>query len=288
MPNIALFFPGEMGSAVAKLLVENGWNVYSCLDGRSERTRKSAESADIHCVRNIDEALAGADFVLSLVPQENVIGVAVSVADSALKTGKRPLYVDGNSISPATIKKVQEILTRASIDCVDGVFIGNSKMLGGKTTFYLSGSKAEIIKDAFERSFKTIVLGCEIGLASAFKLSMYGFNKGLIAIFLDMVTSAYRIGHKDELIRCLNSFYPGTMDTVGRLLPTYPRHVRRRGQEMGEVVEWLQSIRHSDAMASGTKIIFEKFSELSLDTDRDWTVEEILAECCNLNFLQGS
>jgi hypothetical protein len=100
-----------------------------------------------------------------------------------------------------------------------------------------------------------------------------------------MITAAGRIGQFDEMIHCLNKFYPGTMETVERLLPTYPRHVGRRVQEMKEIVNWLKSIKHNHGMALGTQIIFEKLKELSLEAERDWTVEEIIIKCKEFNFL---
>ena len=107
------------------------------------------------------------------------------------------------------------------------------------------------------------LVGEEVGVASAFKLSIYGFNKGLVALFLEMVVAADRIGLRDELIQCLRDFYPGSVETVERLLPTYPRHARRRTQEMTEVVEWLGELGLSADMAAATRAVIQDVASLA-------------------------
>ena len=86
-------------------------------------------------------------------------------------------------------------------------------------------------------ALKCVVLGGDVGAASAFKLAFAGFNKGLVALFLEVMAAADRLGQRDELLECLRAFYPGTVETVERLLPSYPRHAARRAEEMDELAE---------------------------------------------------
>lgn len=44
---VGLLSPGEMGSVVARVLIEHGMPVVTCLDGRGERTWERARSAGI-------------------------------------------------------------------------------------------------------------------------------------------------------------------------------------------------------------------------------------------------
>ena len=41
--NIGILSPGDMGSAVGKVLIDNGYKVFTNLEGRSERTKKLSE-----------------------------------------------------------------------------------------------------------------------------------------------------------------------------------------------------------------------------------------------------
>ena len=285
MKTVTILYPGDLGSAVASLLVERGLKVVSCVDGRSERTRAGAEAAGVSLAPTLGEAVEGSDLVVSLVLQSKVLETAEAFVATAGTWTHPPMYLDGNSVSPATMLQVSEIVGRAGAECIDGAFLGSAKMLGETTILYLSGRKAEAVESIIGNAFRVKTIGPEIGLASAFKLAFSGFNKGLVSLFLEMVTVADRIGQREELLRCLWWFYPGPMKIVERLLPTYPRHVRRRIQEMSELVHWLTGIEHLSAMASGTKIVFEKFAQLALEPDKHWELHDLLDVCCGRNLL---
>ena len=53
-PTVGISSPGEMGHAVARVLVDRGLPVIACLDGRSERSRERAASAGIEAVSTLD------------------------------------------------------------------------------------------------------------------------------------------------------------------------------------------------------------------------------------------
>ena len=54
---------------------------------------------------------------------------------------------------------------------------------------------------------------------------------------------------------------------------------------MSELVHWLTGIEHLSAMASGTKIVFEKFAQLALEPDKHWELHDLLDVCCGRNLL---
>jgi len=282
---VAILHPGDLGSAVGRALLKNGFDVVACVEGRSWITRRNAEASGFTIVPTIDEAVANVDIVLSLVPPGSAYNVAQIFCDSAVRTGCHPVFIDGNSISPILARRIDELVSSNKMIFVDGAFVGSAKMLHDKTILYLSGPHAESVAGTLRRALNISVLGPETGLASGFKLAIYGFNKGLIALFLEMVTISERIGKSDEMMKCLNRFYPGAMEIIGRLLPTYPKHIGRRTTEMKELVDWLESMQHSSSMARGTKIVFEKFRDLSLAADKAWTMDEVVRECFALKFL---
>ena len=130
------------------------------------------------------------------------------------------------------------------------------------------------------------VLGDEAGAASAFKLSVYGFNKGLVALFLEMRWRPTASDCVMSCFRCLRDFYPGSVETAVRLLPTYPRHAGRRTQEMTEVVEWLGEVGLSANMASATREVIPDVASLELRDGR-WDAEKLVAEMCRRGLLRG-
>jgi 3-hydroxyisobutyrate dehydrogenase-like beta-hydroxyacid dehydrogenase len=279
MKTLTILYPGEMGSAVAGEFSRHGWRVVSCLDDRSRRTKDLALASGVVPLPTIEDCVRESDLVISLVPQSVAESTAAIFAAACAEAARQPAYVDANSISPSTMGEVARVVAGNGPGCVDGAFIGSAAMLGKKTALYLSGPTADSVSTQIGDALLTRVLGPEIGDASAFKLSIYGFNKGLVAIFLEMITAADLLGHREELLACLRDFYPGQMSTVERLLPTYPRHVSRRVDEMSEVVDWLASIRQRSDMAAGTRSIFQCLESLALD-DGPREFEELVDEYC--------
>ena len=285
MTVVGILSPGEMGSAVARLLVAHGSTVVACVQGRSRATQTAAEAAGITLVPTLDAMVTCADLVVSVVPQQAVMDTAAAFAGAVRRTSHRPLYLDANSVAPATLRKVCAEVTTAGAACVDGAFVGNASQLEGRTTLYLSGDHAERAAAALSGALRVRVLDSEAGTASAFKLCWSGFNKGLVALFLEMVTAAESLGQREELLALLRLFYPGSVETVERLLPTYPRHARRRVEELDEIGEWLRSAGHSDAMAAATRHVIAGLAALDLPPGEAWDAERVLGECCRRGLL---
>jgi hypothetical protein len=120
-------------------------------------------------------------------------------------------------------------------------------------------------------------LGVEVGAASALKLAFAGFNKGLVALFLEVMEAADAAGDRDELLACLRAFYPGTIETLERLLPSYPRHAARRADELDELARWLTSEGRDAGCAAAARDVLRRFAALGLDDRPGWTFAEVLA-----------
>ena len=281
----AILYPGEMGSAVGKALVDHGWSVVSCLKGRSPRTVSAAAAAGIVPEATLEAAVATADVVVSLVPQSAAVETARVVAAAATAAGSAPLYLDANSVSPATMAEVRVAVEGAGCDCVDGALLGSAKTLGQRTTLYLSGARAEKLADLLGDALTWVVLSGDVGAASAFKLAFAGFNKGLVALFLEVMAAADSLGQRDQLLGCLREFYPGTVETVERLLPSYPRHAARRAEEMDELVSSLRAQGSEAPMAAGAAAVLARFAALGLDADAGWTMAAVLDACAQAGFL---
>lgn len=281
----AILYPGDMGSAVGAALSRRDWRVVSCLEGRGARTVAGARTAGIVAVETLGEAVSGADLVISIVPQAAALSTAEDVARALAGDRRCPVYVDANSIAPATMTDVSAILERAACPCVDGAFVGQAAMLGDKTTLYLSGERADEVAASLAGVLRVIVLGSRVGLASAFKLASTGFSKGLVSLFLEMLSGAERVGLRGELLDCLRRFYPGTVETVERLLPSYPRHLARRVAETAEYRQWLNDADQIGAMVAGTEAVLGRFVALGLDEQGAWTAGEVIDACLERDFL---
>jgi 3-hydroxyisobutyrate dehydrogenase-like beta-hydroxyacid dehydrogenase len=275
--NAAVLYPGEMGCAVAKLLLAAGWRVTTHLEGPSLICRGDAEAAEIEDLGSLGEVLTTADLVISLVPPAAALEVAQTVARAAVRSGQRPLYLDANSVAPETVRAVAAALDGAGIEVVDGSFVGSARDLGSRTRLYLSGPRAVELAAALPDAFQARVVDVAIGAASGFKLAFAGFNKGLVALFLEVMRAGEAAGEPEALRQCLSAFYPGTIETLERLLPSYPRHAARRADEMDELAAWLTREGQDPGWALAARDVFVRFAARGLDAERAWTLDEILA-----------
>jgi 3-hydroxyisobutyrate dehydrogenase-like beta-hydroxyacid dehydrogenase len=263
-----------MGCAVSRVLVAAGWSVSTHLWGPSLTCRAAAEAAGITDLGSLDEVIGSCDVVVSLVPPAAAVDTAKAVSAAAERVGRRPLYLDANSVGPSTMAAVAATCDEAGLDCLDGSFIGSAADLGRRTRLYLSGPRAVAVAGSMPETFHTAALGPRIGAASAFKLAFAGFNKGLVALFLDVMQAGVAAGRADELLHCLREFYPGTVETLERLLPSYPLHAGRRAEEMGELAEWMAGEGRRSPCAEAARDVLQRAAALGLDGSRRWTFAE--------------
>ncbi len=293
MDKVGLFYPGEMGTALSRKLVRAGFKVLSCVSGRSQRTRINAENNGVTLKEKIEEVIAESGLVFCLVPPNYAVDVAELVSGAMRRTGKYPLYVDCNSVGPGRMREIESVIKGCGGEILDGVFIGSASLLESKTTLYLSGERAEGLARLLEPALRVISFGKNVGDATAFKMCFSSFNKGLVALFLEIISAAERIGRREMLLHSLEDFYPGTVETIRRLLPSYPIHCERRVQEMEELVSFLRGLGQVPAMSVGICSVLESLREILEDQIDEkgkggrWTLNEILEICSARGLLRA-
>ncbi len=179
---VGLLHPGEMGAAVGRCLQANRHEVLWASEGRSDETRKRAETfQDAGTV----EALAQrAELILSICPPHAALDVARAVE------GFEGVYVDANAISPMRAKEVAAIHPRF----VDGGIVGGPPDEPG-TTLYLSGSGAASVAVLF---VGTNVEPRVVADASAIKMAYAAWSKGSAAMLLAIRDVARHFGVEEE------------------------------------------------------------------------------------------
>ena len=121
---VAILSPGEMGHSVGRCLLDGGFDVATCLTGRSARTRSLSEAAGIRDVPDLDDLVRGADLVLAILVPDQAAPLAREVAASMERTGAAPAYADCNAVSPATAREIGEIVSGAGGRFIDAGIIG--------------------------------------------------------------------------------------------------------------------------------------------------------------------
>jgi 3-hydroxyisobutyrate dehydrogenase-like beta-hydroxyacid dehydrogenase len=187
---VGLLHPGEMGAAVGAVLGGQGLRVLWASEGRSIATRERANAAGLEDVYSAAE-LARSDVILSICPPHAVLDVARSVGQF------HGVYVDANAVAPATAREVAEIARAAGGEFVDGGIVGSPPREAGTTRLYLSGHRAETVRELLAGS---VLDARVVSDASAMKMAYAAWTKGTAAMLLAIRELARNEGVEEALL----------------------------------------------------------------------------------------
>ena len=80
LKTIAVMSPGNMGSGVAAALGASGYDIITCLKGRSDYSRDKAARANMRDVGSLDGLVAEADLILSILNPAKAVSLAEEIA----------------------------------------------------------------------------------------------------------------------------------------------------------------------------------------------------------------
>ena len=232
---VGVLSAGAMGSAVGAALTRGGERVVTTLSGRSERTAQLAERAGLELLPDLASVVRTSEVVLSIVPPEAVGTVVAAIADSAEREGMSPIIADLNAVAPATARAAQEVAARAGCELVDGSISGPPPWNPGTTRIYLSGAGAADVADLPFDGVDTIVVGTEVGSASAVKMSTASVYKGSSALLLQALLAARANGVLEHVLEDLRLGAPELVGNIERRLAMAASKSERYVGEMYEI-----------------------------------------------------
>lgn len=210
MPTVGIVSPGAMGSAVGASLLRGDARVVATVAGRSERTARLAREAGLELLASLTDVVEVADVVLSIVPPDLAVPVAADLAGARL-------LADLNAVSPATARRISSE--------VDGSISGPPPTVSGTTRIYLSGPRAaEVAALPFE-GVEVVVVGDEVGLASAVKMSTASVYKGSAAILTQALRAAAHYGVLEYVLDDLGDLVAGAGRQTARAASKSDRYV---------------------------------------------------------------
>ncbi|MDQ2813984.1 MAG: DUF1932 domain-containing protein [Actinomycetota bacterium] len=197
---IGLLHPGEMGAAVGQCLATAGHRVLWLPDRRGPASAARAQAAGLTGV-DLAELVRSAQVIMSVCPPH----AALEVARQSAGAGFGGLYVDANAVSPATARQVAGIVAGGGAQYVDGAIIGTPPVAQGFIRLYLSGPRADEVRELFRDSpVHAQVVGHgrprEVGAASAVKMAYASWTKGSAALLLAARALARAEGVEDVLL----------------------------------------------------------------------------------------
>jgi putative dehydrogenase len=259
-PVVAIIAPGQMGSAVARLLVDHGLDVMAPLEGRSEASKARAREAGMTAVA--DQEAARADMVLSIVPPGDALALAERLCPILARGNNKPLFVDCNAVNPQTVDRIAAVVERAGLLFVDAGIVGPPPQPGGKgPAFYASGPQAPRFAALVPYGLDVRVIDGPIGAASAMKMSYAGITKGFTALGAVMMLAAERAGTAEALHAELAQSQPQLLAWLTRQMPRMYSKAYRWVAEMEEIAGFVQEDPAGHEIFAGSARLYERLAE---------------------------
>ena len=254
-PVVALLSPGDMGHSVGQTLVEHGLRVITCLQGRSERTRGLAAQAGIEDVSGYAELVQVADLLLSILVPAQAPRAAARVAGALRETGADLVYVDCNAIAPQTVRRIGDEIAAAGGKFVDASIVGGPPRGESSPRFYASGPDTGAFEALAEYGLHVVMLGDQIGQASAIKMCYAALTKGSAALMIELLTAARSLGVSEALAQEFEKSQPAMWARMLRL-PGVPTKSRRWVGEMEEIATCFAGVGMTPRLLTGAADIY--------------------------------
>lgn len=270
---VAILVPGEMGAAVGKAFHDNGLDVITCLDGRSEPTRERAAAAGFRDVADLETLLGETEIVLSIMPPEHAPATADKVAAAMKSSGKKPPYADCNAVAPETARAMQRVIEDAGTIYIDGGIVGSPPGRSVPTRFFMSGEQAELMDGLDGKGIDVRQCGPEIGRGVAVKMCYAAITKGTSALHTAVLIAAESLGVAEEIHEELLYSVPALYKRMENMVPRLPAVSGRYIGEMKEIAKTMESAGVTPNFHVGATELYELLEKTPFASERRDTVD---------------
>jgi len=240
---------GEVASTLSAGLLIEKVSVSTCIEGRSAKTKKLAEKSGITLYKTNKELAEDSDILISTVTPSQSIKVAREVGKYV-----NGVYVDMNNVSPLTVKEALSYIHNGKT--VDASIIGSVKK-GPSVHIIASGKFSDEFIKLNNYGMNISVIGDEIGQASAIKMLRSSFTKGMSALLIETLYSAYKMGIDEEVLNIIAETEGDHFkDSATSRIISSSVHAKRRYDEIEEVIELISETGNPE-MSKATEKVFK-------------------------------
>ena len=264
LKKIGVTSPGDMGQAVAQRLKACGFDVYVALDGRSPRTRELGTKAGLTDVGSLEKLVGTCDMIMSILNPGAAVDNARAVAAAMRKTGKSPIYVDCNAIAPETGREIERIVGEAGATFVDAGIIGPPPRGKAKTRLYVSGPEAATLSQIVDDQLLVRVIGERVGDASAVKMCYASITKGALALGVELLIAARKLGVEHALEAEFKETQPDLYEWILSRSLTMPPKAHRWVPEMHEIAKTFKDVGLTPRILQGAGDMYEFIATTAL------------------------
>ena len=259
-PTVSIIAPGNMGAGIGRRLNEHKVTVFTSLAGRSEDSVKRAREAGMRAAE--DRALAEADFLMSIIPPGEALALAQRLAPVLTAANKKPVYVECNAVSPATMLKIADVVATTGCPFVGAGIIGPPPKPGSSNTkIYASGTAAKDFASLNDYGLIVRVLEGPLTAASALKMSYAGITKGFTALGAAMMLAAARGGSAAALKAELSESRPDLMRYLSNQVPAMYSKAYRWVAELDEIASFIGDDYPEHDMLQAAARLYERIAK---------------------------
>jgi len=259
-PTVTIIAPGNMGSGVGQRLTEHKVKVLTSLAGRSAASAARAGVAGMTAVA--DAQLTESDFLLSIVPPGDALGLAQRLAGVLTAANKKPVYVECNAVSPQSVIGIAAVLATTGCPFVGAGIIGPPPKPGSTNTkFYAAGPSAGLFAKLNDYGLIVRVLDGPLTAASALKMSYAGITKGFTALGAAMMLAATRGGSAEALKAELAESRPDLLGYLTKQVPAMYSKAYRWVAELEEISAFVGKNHPEDAMLDAAARLYERIAK---------------------------
>ena len=279
---VGILSPGDMGHSVGQVLGDHGLRVITCLQGRSERPRALPAQAHIAAVPTYQDLVQEADILLSILVPAQAPNAAQAVAQAIARTGSQVVYADCNAIAPQNVCQIGQVIAEAGGHFVDASIVGGPPRGDSSPRFYCAGPDTRAFEALGQHGLHVVVLGTEVGQASAIKMCYAALTKGLTALCTELLTGACALGVYEALVREFERSQQGLWKRM-QGLPRTPMKARRWVGEMEEIASTFEQVGLTPKIHTGAADMYRLVGGTPLaertpeDTEPLPSLEEMLS-----------
>ena len=247
---------GEVASTLATGLLNNGAEVFTCVEGRSLKTKELAKETEMNLCKSNLELAGSSDILISVVTPFQAVKVAKEVGKYV-----KGVYIDINNISPSTAEEALSYIENGKT--ADASIIGSVRKNGLNVNILVSGPYAKQFAELNQYGMNINVIGSEIGQASAIKLFRSSFTKGISALLFETLYSAYKMGIDMEVLKYIaETEGEGFRESAVSRIISSAVHSKRRAEEMEEVIQLISKSSNAKMSKATGEFFKQLYSEI--------------------------
>ena len=262
--SIGIMSIGSMGQAFAQQLIQHGFELYTALEDRSERTRALAAAAGIADAGTLAQLTERCDVMLSIMNPGSALAFADAFAQVLPASTRKPLFVDCNAIAPDTLHAINEKITAAGKRCLDAGIMGPPPTATTQSRLFVSGPEASELQQLATPQLSIHIISDRIGDASALKICDAVMAKGITALMLQMLIVARRLGIEDALEAQCEGPRRYFHDWIMQTLPVMPPKSGRWVPELAQIAQTFESVGVSGDMMRAAADVYTQVAQTAL------------------------